>query len=89
MTLYGLGINFEVSKCGICGAPLGSGYKVTCSDDCHEELIHRFEERFGHFKRVIDAETGIAHRVPLRDIIETGLRQQDLKHYPEFPVEGP
>ncbi len=87
MTLEDLGINFVMTKCGICGASLGLGYKITCSDDCHEKLIHRFEERFGLFKRVIDEETQIAYRVPIRDIIEKGLRQQDLKHYPELIPE--
>jgi len=39
---------------------------------------------FGAYKKVIDLETGRAHRVPTREIIEKGLRQVDLKNYPEW-----
>ncbi len=72
--------------CWICGAPCVEPM-VTCSDDHHEELIHRFELDFGSYKRVTDLETGKVHKVPLRDLIEKGLRQQDLKHYPELTPE--
>jgi len=32
-------------------------------------------------------ETMKTHKVPIRDIIEKGLRQQDLKNYPEILLE--
>ncbi|GAF67782.1 unnamed protein product, partial [marine sediment metagenome] len=35
-------------------------------------------------KKVVDIETGRTHMVPTRDIIENGLRHQDLKNYPEL-----
>jgi len=63
------------------------GYLVTCSKDCHEELILRLELKFGIFKKVVNLETMKTHKVPIRDIIEKGLRQQDLKHYPELIPE--
>ena len=83
-----LGIRFDSTGCWICGVAC-VGYLVTCSEDCHNELVLRFELKFGIYKRVIDSETMKTHKVPLRDIIETGLRQQDLKHYPEWiPAES-
>jgi len=81
-----LGIRFDSPGCWICGATC-MGYMVTCSNDCHEELILRLELKFGIYKRVTDQETMKAHKVPLRDIIEKGLRQQDLKNYPELIQE--
>ena len=81
-----LGIRFDSSGCWICGAPC-VGYLVTCSEDCHEELVLRFELKYGIYKRVVDLETMKTHKVPLRNIIEKGLRQQDLKNYPELIPE--
>ncbi len=80
-------LNIAFDQCWICGATLEGEHKVTCSDDCHEELIHRFELTFGTYKRVTDLETMKVHKVPLREIIENGLRQEDLKNYPEFVLE--
>jgi len=37
---------------------------------------------FGPYKKVVDVETGIAHRVPTEDIITKGLRYAELKKYP-------
>jgi len=69
--------------CWICGAQC-TEFLVTCSEGCHEKLIDRLEREFGIYKKVVDIETGKAHRVPTRDIIEKGLRYQDLKNYPEW-----
>lgn len=57
---------------------------MTCSDDCHEKLVHRLELEFGIYKKALDLETGKTHKVPTRDIIEKGLKRQDLKNYPEW-----
>ena len=57
---------------------------MTCSDDCHEKLVYRLEQEYGIYKKAVDIVTGKAHRVPTRDIIERGLRQMDLKNYPEW-----
>ncbi|MFB0544058.1 MAG: DUF2116 family Zn-ribbon domain-containing protein [Candidatus Bathyarchaeia archaeon] len=70
-------------RCLICGAPCPLG-RVTCSDDCHEKFVHECEQLYGFYKKVIDAATGKAHRVPTRDIIENGLKYPDLKNYPEW-----
>ncbi len=82
-----LGMVFNLGKCSICGSSSVSKYRLTCSDVCHEEYILRLEKRFGVYKKVVDVETGKTHKVPTRDILERGLRQQDLKHYPEFVQE--
>jgi len=77
------GMHSDPGICWICGAPCSPG-RSTCSDECHEKLVHRLEHEFGVYKKVVNLETGKAHRVPIRDIIEKGLRQRDLKNYPEW-----
>ncbi len=69
--------------CWICGGP-SQKYLVTCSEECHEKLIHRLEQKFGIHKKVVDIETGKTHKVPTRDIIERGLKYGDIKNYPEW-----
>lgn len=73
----------EPGLCWICGAPCQK-YLVTCSDECHEKLVHRLEREFGIYKKVTDIETGKSYKVPTRDIIEKGLKYRDLKNYPEW-----
>ena len=72
----------HLRTCVICGRVYILGYRLTCSKECHERLIEILENKFGKYKKVIDAETGKAYKVPLRDIIEKGLRYEDLKNYP-------
>lgn len=43
-----------------------------------EELIGLF----GEYKKVVDQGTGVAYRVPTKDIITKGFRQEDLSQYP-------
>lgn len=69
--------------CWICGRS-SQKYLVTCSDECHEKLIHRLEKEFGIYKKVVDIETGKTYKVPTRDIIEKGLKYEDIKKYPEW-----
>jgi len=57
---------------------------LTCSDDCHQELVRRLIAQFGEFKKVVRQSTGVAYRVPTIDIIEKGVREQDLDHYPQW-----
>jgi hypothetical protein len=68
-------------KCKICGKPI-TGCKMTCSDICHELFVKLCENAFGVNKKVVDEDTGIAYRVPVRDIIEKGLKWEDLNRYP-------
>jgi hypothetical protein len=46
--------------------------------------VSKLVKIFGEFKKVVDAVTGKAYRVPTRDIIEKGLRHADLVKYPEW-----
>jgi len=74
-------------KCCICDREYESGRELTCSNECHEELGKRLIARFGEFKKVVRQSTGIAYKVPTRDIIEKGIREQDLDRYPVWEEE--
>ena len=65
-------------------APAITGQKITCSDACHERLIEAFEVTFGKYKQVARMTTGEVFRVPVRTIIEKGIREQDLDQYPRW-----
>ena len=39
-------------------------------------------EKFGQFKKVVDLQSGKAHKVPTLEIVRNGLRQKDLKRFP-------
>jgi len=69
-------------KCCIFDREYESGREVTCSDRCHQEMARRLIARFGEFKKVVRQSTGVAYKVPTRDIIEKGIREQDLDQYP-------
>lgn len=71
------------AECVICEAPCPRG-KITCCDDHHEEFIQKMETQFGTHKKIVDMDTGATFKVPIRDIIEKGLKQRDLKNYPEW-----
>jgi len=74
--------------CIICGKVYDQGREMTCSDTCHEELVQKFIDQFGEFKKVVRMTTGEAFKVPTRDIIEKGIREQELDQYPKWEVEG-
>ena len=69
-------------SCLVCQQLYNGGRELTCSDECQEELVRRLIAEFGEFKKVVRASTGIAYKVPTRDIIEKGVREQDLDQYP-------
>lgn len=69
-------------RCVICQELYDQGRETTCSEACHEELVRRLAAQFGEFKKVIRESTGIAYRVPIRDIIEPGVKEQELDRYP-------
>lgn len=54
----------------------------------HEEFVALLEKTFGKYKKVVDATTGIAYRVPTRYIIEHGLKQTELHRFPLWVDEG-
>jgi len=75
-------------KCFICRKHYEGGRELTCSDECHQELVRRLITEFGEFKKVVRASTGVAYKVPTKDIIETGLKEQDLDQYPLWEEQG-
>jgi hypothetical protein len=71
-------------KCFVCGTLYDQGREMTCSEECHKELVNRLIAGGGEFKKVVRLTTGAAYKVPTRDIIEKGLREQDLDRYPRW-----
>jgi hypothetical protein len=55
---------------------------MTCSDECHEELVRRLVADSGEFKKVVRLSTGVAYKVPTMDIIEKGLKEGEVDQYP-------
>ncbi len=49
-----------------------------------EIQIQAIEGMLGKYKKVVRATTGEAFRVPMRDIITQGVREQDLDRYPRW-----
>jgi hypothetical protein len=74
--------------CAVCGKPYVNGRLYTCSEGCHHKLVDELVEEFGESKKVVDAE-GTAHQVPTREILERGLKYEDLKKYPKWEEESP
>lgn len=73
---------FNMPKCIICQKVYEQGREMTCSEACHEELVRRLIAEFGEFKKVVRSSTGIAYKVPMRDIIEPGVKEEELDRYP-------
>lgn len=69
-------------RCVICQQIYDRGRELTCSDECHEELVRRLVADSGEFKKVVRLSTGVAYKVPTRDIIEKRIRVENLGHYP-------
>jgi len=69
-------------RCVICHQIYDGGRGLTCSVECHQELVRRLIADCGEFKKVIRLSTGVAYKVPTRDIIEKGLREEELDRYP-------
>jgi len=47
-------------------------------------MIQRLEQKFGTHMKVVDLKTMKAYSVPLRDIVEGGLRRKNLKYFSEL-----
>lgn len=69
-------------KSNCCDADIDIFSSITCSEKCHEEYVKSLENKFGKYKKITDIESGITYRVPTRDIIEKGIKQEDLPRYP-------
>ena len=48
----------------------------------NQKNLKEMIKEFGEYKQVIDAKSGVAYKVPTKDIITKGLKQQDLDKYP-------
>ena len=76
-------------SCVICGRPVPlPGFAITCSAGCHEQFVADCERKFGRYKKVVSVETGLAYKVPTREIIERGLKFSDLPNYPPWDGDG-
>jgi len=69
-------------RCVICQQIYDRGRELTCSDECHEELVRRLVADSGEFKKVVRLSTGVAYKVPTMDIIEKGLKEGEVDQYP-------
>ena len=72
-----------VSDCCDDDVDIAPGVRITCSENCHERFVEELEREFGREKVVVDEATGRRHLVPTRQIIERGVRQENLKFFPE------
>ena len=70
--------------CVVCGTLYTVGRMYTCSEKCHKKMVDALVEEFGEFKKIIDAETGVAYKVPTTEVLERGLWHEDLKKYPKW-----
>lgn len=68
----------------VCGGLYRVGRMYTCSEECHEKMVDALVEEFGESKKIIDAETGVAYKVPTREVLERGLWLEDLRKYPKW-----
>lgn len=76
-----------MARCVICQKQYEPGREMTCSDGCHQELVRRLIVEFGEFKKVVRMSTGIAYRVPIKDIFDPGIKEQELDQYPIWEEE--
>jgi len=76
--------NMKFRVCVVCGKLYKVGRFYTCSEGCHERFVDGIVEEFGESKRIVDAVTGTAYKVPTREVLERGLRHEDLKKYPKW-----
>ncbi len=53
----------------------------------HPEHLNRLITELGEYKKVVDAASGVAYKVPTKDIITKGLKQQELDKYPVWEEE--
>lgn len=75
----------EVTReCVVCGVTYLPGRDTTCCQECHDKLVNYMIWKHGEFKKVIRVTTGEAFKVPLRDILESGVREEELDKYPKW-----
>jgi len=72
---------FDV-KSTCCNFDVDNNQSITCSVQCHQLLVNIMIKEKGEFKMITDIHTKKTHKVPLRDIIEFGIKYDDLGKYP-------
>lgn len=71
--------------CVVCGTLFESTNRVTCGkEECHERFVKLLEFKHGMFKKITRMTTDESFKVPLRDIIENGIREEELDKYPKW-----
>ena len=70
-------------QCVVCGCSCLPPH-LTDSPECHEHLVADLEREFGTHKRVTRMTTGQSFAVPVRDIVEIGVKEEDLDKYPPW-----
>lgn len=70
--------------CIVCGKAHTTGRIYTCSERCHKKFIDAMVKKFGEHKKIVDATTNKAYKVPTRVILENGLKHSDLPKFPEW-----
>jgi len=70
--------------CLVCGGPVTEAGRLTCSKECHDKFANLLIFKYGEFKMVCRQRTGERFKVPLRDLIEKVVREQDLDKYPKW-----
>ena len=83
-----VGENVLDLKSTCCNADVNVQQKITCSDWCHLKFVDFLIEEKGNYQKVIDVESGKAHKVPTRLIIEEGITQMNLKCFPLWKNEN-
>jgi len=71
------------SRCVVCRLPIAEG-SMTCGPQHHETFVTWLEREFGAYKKVVRLTTGETFLVPIRDIVEKGVNEQDLDSYPRL-----
>ena len=81
--LHAVGRADAAGRCPICHTRLRRDrtYTLTCDPICHRTLIERVIAQVGETKEVTSVETGKTYLVPMRDILEKGIRGSDLPRY--------
>ena len=73
------------AKSACCGSDVDLGaHATTCGTECHELLVGEYEQMWGTYKKIIDASTNIAYKVPTRVLIESGIRAEELPNFPRW-----
>lgn len=75
-------------KSACCRADVWPNQRLTCAPKCHDTLVAYLEGEFGTHKKVVRQATGEAFRIPTRDIIDRGIREQDLDRYPRWEEDA-